>query len=243
VRDLGSGKSVRLLSLPEANFTPWIGVDGSTVVYSQLRDQRTALFTIPSSGGIGQRVCDDCGGALSWTPSGKIVHYVGAGPGVRRVAVLDPQTREDRTLLEADTAPYQTSLSPDETMVAFVQLTSAQTAKVLVAPATGMWPIPKSEWISITDGTQWDDKPRWSPDGNLLYFTSERDGYRCLWAQRLEPRTRRPAGAPFAVAHFHSSRRSMLNVGLTPLEIGVAPDRIVFVQGEVTGNIWLAHLR
>ena len=102
--------------------------------------------------------------------------------------------------------------------------------------------FPKSEWISITDGTQWDDKPRWPPDGDLLYFTSERDGYRCLWAQRLEPRTRRPAGAPFAVSHFHSSRRSMLNVGLTSLEIAVAPDRIVFVQGDVTGNIWLTTL-
>jgi hypothetical protein len=35
----------------------------------------------------------------------------------------------------------------------------------------------------------------------------------------------------------------MLNVGLTPLEVAVGPDKIVFVQGEVTGNIWMAEFR
>jgi hypothetical protein len=97
-------------------------------------------------------------------------------------------------------------------------------------------------WIPITEGTQWDDNPRWSPDGSLLYFTSERDGYRCIWAQRLDTKTRKPAGAPFSVYHSHSSRRSLLNVGLAPLEMAVGPDKIVFVQGEVTGNIWIAKL-
>ena len=240
VRDFGSGKSTHLLSLPLGGAGPSISQGGSTVLYRQAGDKGAALFTIPSSGGIAQRLCDDCGVAWSWTRSGKIVHS--GRSGFSRTAVLDPKTRDDRILLESGPDLYQASFSPDETMITFIQMTSLQTTEILVAPATGTGPIPKSEWIPVTDGTQWDDKPRWSPDGNLLYFTSDRDRYRCLWAQRLEPRTRRPTGAAFAVAHFHSSRRSMLNVGLTPLELAVGPERIVFVRAEMTGNIWLAHL-
>jgi len=44
----------------------------------------------------------------------------------------------------------------------------------------------------------------WSPDGNLLYFISERDGFVCLWAQRLDPATKHPQGAAFPIRHFHT---------------------------------------
>ena len=144
--------------------------------------------------------------------------------------------------MNVDRPTYQAAFSPDEKMITFMQLTSPQTAKVIVAPATGAWPISKSEWIDVTDGTQWDDKPHWSPDGNLLYFDI-RARRIPLSLGSLADSACAPADWPaFAIAHFHSSRRSMLNVGLTELEVAVAPDRIVFVQGEVTGNIWLAHL-
>ncbi len=235
VRDLVSGKRVRLVSQPKA-WTPGISADGSTVIYPDARDAQSPTFIMPASGGIGRRISDTFTVGI-WTRSGKMVYRQGG-----RFGVLDPKTREDRTLLRVDHPTYQTNFSPDEKTIAFTQLPTPQTAKIIVAPATGTWPIPKSEWIDVTDGASWEDKPRWSPDGNLLYFTSERDGYRCLWAARLDPHTHRPAGAPFAIAHFHSSRRSMLNVGLSELEVAVGPDRIVFVQGEVTGNIWLAHL-
>ena len=33
----------------------------------------------------------------------------------------------------------------------------------------------------------------------------------------------------------------MANVAITGLELAIAADNIVFVQGEVTGNIWMAN--
>jgi eukaryotic-like serine/threonine-protein kinase len=99
------------------------------------------------------------------------------------------------------------------------------------------------DWIPVTDGENLDDKPRWSPDGNLLYFTSERDGFRCIWAQRLDAVSKRPVSAPFGVYHFHTSRRSLMNVGLGPLEISVARNALVFNLGEITGNIWRVSSR
>ena len=99
------------------------------------------------------------------------------------------------------------------------------------------------EWIPVTDGRQFEDLPRWSPDGNLLYFTSHRDGFRCLWAQRLDPGSKRPRGDAFPVYHLHSARLSLMNVHLGDQEIPVARDKLVFTLGELTGNIWAADLR
>jgi hypothetical protein len=97
--------------------------------------------------------------------------------------------------------------------------------------------------VQITSGEFWDDKPRWSPDGSVLYFTSLRDGFHCLWAQRLRSDTKQPIGPPFPLQHFHSARLSMNNTGFAGLAIAVARDRIFLNLGEVTGNIWTTRLR
>jgi hypothetical protein len=94
----------------------------------------------------------------------------------------------------------------------------------------------------VTSGEFRDDKPRWSPDGNLLYFISDRDGFLCFWAQRLDPASKRPIGPPFSIYHFHGASRSMTNVGLGALEPAVARDTMTFNLAEVTGNIWMASL-
>lgn len=76
-----------------------------------------------------------------------------------------------------------------------------------------------------------------SPDGNLLYFVSDRDGFRCIWAQR-RAQTKRPIDRPFAVYHFHqTSRRLSHNVGR--IGVAVARDKIVLALEELRGNVWM----
>ena len=62
------------------------------------------------------------------------------------------------------------------------------------------------EWIAVTSGESQDGFPHWSPDGQLLYFTSNRDGNLCLWAQRLNATTKQPVGAPMVVQHVTVQR-------------------------------------
>ena len=73
----------------------------------------------------------------------------------------------------------------------------------------------------------------------MLYFTSQRDGFRCVWVQRFDPAAGRLSGEGFAAIHFHDSRRSLGNVALAELEIEITRDRIFLVLGEVTSNIWI----
>jgi len=95
--------------------------------------------------------------------------------------------------------------------------------------------------IRITDGSTWDSNPTFSPDGSLLYFYSQRDGARCIWAQRLDPASKRPVGAPFAVYHLHRARRSPAYARVGQGSLSLARNKIVFVMPERLGNVWLAE--
>lgn len=71
------------------------------------------------------------------------------------------------------------------------------------------------------------------PDGKALYFTSSRDGYSCLWGQRIDASSSRPVGEAFAVQHFHG-RVSFGHGGLS-----AATGRIAIPLVEKTGNLWM----
>lgn len=130
--------------------------------------------------------------------------------------------------------------SPDSRWIAFHARKSPLTRQIFVVPFRPDSQVPEQEWIPITSGDFLDREPRWSPDGNLLYFTTEREGPRCLWAQRLNPATKRPEGEAFPVHHFHGARLGMrtVNTQLTGLSIGGG--RMALSPEETSGNIWLA---
>jgi hypothetical protein len=110
---------------------------------------------------------------------------------------------------------------------------------VFIARIQGAEVASEKEWIAISaDG----EAPNWSPQGNLLYFWSDRDGSPCLWAQRLDAITKQPTGAPLSIQHFHSRGLSWKNLYLGTPGIAVARDKIIFNLGEHTGNIWMTEL-
>jgi len=136
---------------------------------------------------------------------------------------------------------FQAKFSPDGRAVALVACGSQRPGmdcRLFLVPLKSDGTPEADNWIGIDHPSHWDDKPRWSPDATLLYFVSDRDGHFCLWAQRLEGRTKRPIGNAFPLYHFHNSRLAMINVGTGALEIDVARDKIVMGLGELTGNIW-----
>ena len=86
------------------------------------------------------------------------------------------------------------------------------------------------------------EAPGWSPDARVLYFWSDRDGSPCLWAQHVDPATKRPVGEPIDIQHFHGKGLSWRNLYVGAPEIAVARDKIVFNLGEHTGNVWMTNL-
>ena len=239
LKDLKDGKEIRLTVTPSDETWPVMSANGLRVAYGVVEDQKVAIYVSDSRGGMPEKVCEDCGRFDDWSADGKKMLYHLGQP--RRVVMLEVDSGRKRDLLVHRTYNlYQPHFSPDGGWVTFLAQMGPERRALYIAPLQD-GATPESEWHAITSGEFSDDKPRFSPDGNLLYFTSNRDGFVCLWAQRLDP-AKKPIEPAFALHHLHSARLSMLNLSLAALEISVAHDKIVFNLGELTGNIWMMDL-
>jgi len=116
-------------------------------------------------------------------------------------------------------------------------------AQILIAPVRNGSAAGEAEWIAVTDGKHGDDKPQFSADGNTVYFTSTRNGYLCIWAQRLDPVTKHPVGSPFAYEHFHSSAGRAAVLNQQRADLSVARDKILINLPQVHSEIWMTELR
>jgi Tol biopolymer transport system component/DNA-binding winged helix-turn-helix (wHTH) protein len=236
VKDLETGRETVVSTPPWSAFAPVFSVDGGRLAY-RVQEKKDAVLEIVSLNSGAHERLSECTTSGGWSSDGKSVLCLGTGSA--RISVFNLQSKHLAGLLNhPEWSLWNPRFSPDDRWVLFNATTPGR-SRIFVAPFRQAGPIPESEWIAITDSV-WDDKPRWSPDGNAIYFISERDGFRCVWAQRLDG-SKHPVGQAIAVFHAHEARRSMLNVPMGALEISVARDRLVFNMQERTGNIWMIH--
>ena len=198
------------------------------------------IYVVDASGGAPVQVCDDCGEVEAWSPGGDQILYVAAGDP-SGVGLLKVGSSHDHAWLrDPGYGIYNPRLSSDGGWIAFNGRTDRLApAQVFVAKVQASVVAREKDWIVVSnDG----DAPSWSPDANLLYFWSDRDSSPCLWAQRLDAKTKRPAGVPLSIQHFHKKGLSWRNLYLGAPDIAVARDKVVFNLGEHTGNIWMTQL-
>ena len=174
-----------------------------------------SIFTRRPAEGPLEVLCEDCGPIISdWSRDSKRILIDFISPEKLLTISLLKLDSHDRVhiLRHSKYNLMQARFSPDERSIAFVARMDSGHSRIMVAPYQNETRSPESSWIALTDGGSWDTAPQWSPDGKLVYFTSGRDGFRCIWAQRVDA-SRKPAGDPIAVYHFHTARRSP---GLVP---------------------------
>jgi len=185
--------------------------------------------------GAPREVCPNCNRPEDWSADGNKI-LLGLA---REIAEFDLSARKRTTLIngrDVNSPRY----SPDGRWVSFHERTSPDTRQLWTAPLDGgVLPVPPERWIAISDNTTVDREVRWSADGSWLYFESNRDGFHCIWAQRLDPSSKRPAGTAVPIHHFHS-----VLLGLTLADSGffgmsVGAGRMVVSLGVTTGNVWL----
>jgi Tol biopolymer transport system component len=230
IRDLRSGEESPLTATRSNKWHPSFSPDGSRVSYSESHSWN--VYIVPSAGGPPEMVCEGCGQATGWSSDGK--RMIG-NPVDGQAWVVDLASRRKTALLATRHWIATGEFSPDSRWFSFVHV-DGTSWRTNVAPFQGEGPVGESAWIAIMEGG---DVGNWSPDGSLVYTNSGRDGFECIWARRLDPITKRPAGEPFAVFHSHNARISLSNQSVVSLAIG--RDKMLFSMGEHTGNIWMAE--
>ena len=239
LRDYISGKE---LVLSSQYVRPIISPGGSHIAYTPLNQGPSGgLYLLDAAGGEAKPLVppSETATVYGWSRDGtKVVFWDGTPI---RFSTLDWRTgQRDILIAHPKYNIHDAELSPDDKWVAF-HLVDPARRNALIAPVRHGKAAAESEWITIaTDATTVNRRPWWSDDGNLLYFISGRDGKECIWAQHLDPRTKRPSGDAFAVVHFHASGRSLILTG-APSGPAVSSNELVFGLLERKGDIWMAE--
>jgi Tol biopolymer transport system component len=244
LKDLRTGEETAVTISSRFESKPAISADGSEVAYNDWPGPNPVVHVLSLDGrsgdAIAAKVCDDCFLPWDWSPDKKTLLYWSRD--LKQVGALDVASREKTIILKhPEYAVLRSQFSPNGRWIAFEAILGPDQVQLFVAPFQGMSTISHESWIAATGGEVLNVVPRWSPDGNILYFLSSRDGYLCLWSQRLDPKTKRPVGEAKPVYHLHGASRSISGVPGSLLETSVARDKIVFPMSERSGNIWMVE--
>jgi WD40 repeat protein len=229
IKDLENGKETVLTTNLRPVNAPLISSDGSSLLFGSDDQGGTDIYVTGPGKPFAEKICSRCGTPLDWSSDGRLVLL--EGPSRSSLFIWDRTSGTRREWLKYPAQSLQqASLSGDGKWVA---LMFSPEPGAFVTPLTSA-PISRDQLVPLPVAPDMRSL-EWSPDGKLLYYFSRLDDHRCLWAQRLEPATRHPAGAPFPVYHFHTNRLSPWGPG-----VSVGAGRLVFALTEPRSNIWLA---
>jgi len=241
-----------------------ISPDGTRVIFE--RDCKEGIFPqnpdsplpcsfmVATAGGEPERICERCT-ARGFSSDGSVVllqKYDKTDPRKDRIVALVLRTRTEHDFLslpgQVVTHPF---FSWDDRWVLFRRVqpkdgssspSDASLSQILIAPMRNGSPGRPPEWIPVTDGKYLDDKPQFSADGNTVYFTSTRDRFLCIWAQRLDPKSKHPVGAPFAYEHFHDAAGRASAWFVNGSDLSVARDKMLINLMQIHSDIWMTQM-
>jgi len=237
-RDLGSGKT-KVVAASAGRLLYPVCLPSGRIGYRQSLKITEGIILNPASGEV--YTASNTSYLLDSDPKEEFATMRAVAGDLAAVDVLDIRANRTAPLLRAQKWNlYQARISPDGHWVVFLAIAGPTEGCLYVARFRGMQQLQQSEWLPIVKGKV--DKPRFSPDGKLIYFTLDGEGSRSIQAVRFNSEAGKPAGDPFLVYDFRGPRVSMVPVNSGPLDLVIARDKLVTLVAESTSNIWIADL-
>jgi serine/threonine protein kinase/sugar lactone lactonase YvrE len=176
----------------EPSYSP----DGNYIAFRSEREAKGIYVMEATSENV--RRLSDIGHDPSWSPDGKelVVSLASSEPVSRNVIpsemwVINVATGAKRLLTNGDAV--QPNWSPNGYRIAYWGLHSGGQRDIWTIPAQG------GEPVLVTDDQALDWNPCWSPDGDYLYFASDRGGSMNFWRVPIDEKTGQPTGDHEAV--------------------------------------------
>jgi Tol biopolymer transport system component len=233
VRDLATGQERHLVTAPPVLFSPTISPDGASIAYTLHEGELPAGYVVPAAGGQSRQVCSPCA-LFGWFSDSRRILANWQGH-VRALDVIDGRAVD---LVVSQTGGVtRPVVSPDGRWLSLLAR-----RQVWILPVRPGNPPPEREWVSVhkVEDNSAERACGWSPDSRFLYLLLERDGFRDLYARRIDRASGAPVGEPFVVQHLHDPRRRW---GWTSAGNAIVRNAFVFSQLEMTGSIWVLDPR
>jgi Tol biopolymer transport system component/serine/threonine protein kinase len=188
LRKVGGKNPINLTKdSPVSDTQPAFSPDGQRIAFRSEREGG-GIFVMGATGENVKRLTN-FGFNPVWSPDGTHVACADESivkPSARtnpnsRVWTIDIATGERRQVTEVDAV--SPSWSPDGSRIAYQGRRNATQRDIWTIPAGG------GEAIEVTNDEAVDWNPVWAPDGNHLYFVSDRGGSMNLWRAPIEQQT------------------------------------------------------
>jgi hypothetical protein len=207
-----------------------VSQDGARVVYTVGPNNDGRGYVIETAGGVPKALCDGCGlhGFLSDNR-----RVLAVWNEQHTIGVIDVTSGSRQELVRGQEASLsRPHVSFDDRWLAFRRISGTEGTTHVTALAPGQ-PSAPGLWQEVQEPTTTGRPAGWALDSHLLYLLLDTDGFRCLWAQRVDAETGRLEGTPFAARHFHDQPGISTSLG-NP----VTPGGFVYEGVRVTGNLW-----
>jgi hypothetical protein len=241
-KQLRTGQEQMIVGVTSAAQTSaTISQDGSRIAYTVSEGGRGfgfgKGFVIETTGGVPKTVCSDCTlhGFLSDN------HHVLSVAARRAVQLIDTQTGAVQDLLTVDRRQLsRPHASADDRWLAFNAADSEM--HTYVVPLIPDHPPAEDRWQRVDEPTTTGRPAGWALNAPILYLLLDTDGFRCLWAQRVDPVSGRLVGKPTVVRHFHREQMASALGVSTSLGNAVSATGFIFETIAQRSDIWkLTH--
>jgi Tol biopolymer transport system component len=187
VKNIATGAMLRLTEDAAEDVSPVFSPDGDRIAFLRIRDDETAIYISPASGGVHARVAavyptriEAVGRHLDWSPDGK---YLAAAdksePGDPfSIVLIEAGTGHKVRLTEPPPGTVGDSnpgFSPDGQYVSFIRGLSSGVDDIHIVPIGG-GPVQR-----LTNDRRFIISQTWSADGKWIVFSSNRGGSHTLW--------------------------------------------------------------